>query len=116
MAVRTNVSLIHRIEDFGFGAYMDHFGAMPIDRASDAGADWLVALGPLSTAHTTALRNLRLAFPNEAEAWRKDVARAMWAGIGRTVAELPHLPEIDERITRYCENYEFRRISAVDRA
>jgi N utilization substance protein B len=26
-----------------------------------------------------------------------------------------HLPEIDERITRYCENYEFRRISAVDR-
>ena len=24
-------------------------------------------------------------------------------------------PEIDERITRYCENYEFRRISAVDR-
>jgi N utilization substance protein B len=26
-----------------------------------------------------------------------------------------HLPEIDERIGRYCENYEFRRISAVDR-
>src|SRR5215831_14131697 len=28
---------------------------------------------------------------------------------------LAHLPEIDERIQRYCENYEFRRISAVDR-
>jgi N utilization substance protein B len=26
-----------------------------------------------------------------------------------------HLPEIDERIRRYCENYEFNRISAVDR-
>jgi transcription antitermination protein NusB len=26
-----------------------------------------------------------------------------------------HLPEIDERIRRYCENYEFHRISAVDR-
>src|SRR5262249_31454750 len=26
-----------------------------------------------------------------------------------------HLPEIDDRIRRYCENYEFRRISAVDR-
>src|SRR5215510_13591057 len=26
-----------------------------------------------------------------------------------------HLPDIDERIRRYCENYEFRRISAVDR-
>lgn len=26
-----------------------------------------------------------------------------------------HLPEIDERVCRYCENYEFNRISAVDR-
>jgi N utilization substance protein B len=26
-----------------------------------------------------------------------------------------HLPKIDERIRRYCENYEFHRISAVDR-
>lgn len=26
-----------------------------------------------------------------------------------------HLEEIDTRIRRYCENYEFRRISAVDR-
>ena len=26
-----------------------------------------------------------------------------------------HRPNIDERIRRYCENYEFRRISAVDR-
>jgi len=26
-----------------------------------------------------------------------------------------HLPEINERIRRYCENYEFGRISAVDR-
>ena len=28
---------------------------------------------------------------------------------------IAHLPEIDERIRRYCENYELRRISAVDR-
>src|SRR5207244_9215052 len=26
-----------------------------------------------------------------------------------------HLPEVDERICRYCENYDFHRISAVDR-
>lgn len=26
-----------------------------------------------------------------------------------------HLPEIDDRIRRYAENYEFRRISVVDR-
>jgi N utilization substance protein B len=28
---------------------------------------------------------------------------------------IKHLPEIDDRIRKYCENYEFRRISAVDR-
>jgi N utilization substance protein B len=28
---------------------------------------------------------------------------------------LAHLPEIDARIRRYCENFELRRISAVDR-
>ena|SRR5438046_7305660 len=33
----------------------------------------------------------------------------------RALRFLEHLPEIDARITRYCENYEFRRISAVDR-
>lgn len=26
-----------------------------------------------------------------------------------------HLPEIDERIAKYCDNYEFRRIAPVDR-
>ena len=28
---------------------------------------------------------------------------------------LAHLPEIDQRICRYCQNYDFHRISAVDR-
>jgi transcription antitermination protein NusB len=28
---------------------------------------------------------------------------------------IAHLPEVDERIRRYAENYDFRRISAVDR-
>ncbi|MDX2234192.1 MAG: lysophospholipid acyltransferase family protein [Hyphomonadaceae bacterium] len=114
MAVSTDVTLIHRLEDFGFGLYMGHFARMPIDRASDAGADWLTRLGPLTSAHTTALRNLRLAFPGETEAWRREVARGMWACIGRTVAEMPHLPSIhayraDSRLT--VENAE--RLDAI---
>ena len=28
---------------------------------------------------------------------------------------IAHLPEIDDRIRKYCDNYEFHRISAVDR-
>ena len=114
MAVQTKVTLIHRLENFGFTAYMRHFERMPLDRASAAGADWLVRLGPLSTAHRTAQRNLRLAFPDENEAWRTEVAKAMWANIGRTVAEYPHLPQInayreDSRIT--VENAE--RLDAI---
>jgi KDO2-lipid IV(A) lauroyltransferase len=104
MAVSTRITLPHRIEDFAFSTYLNHFKKMPLDKASAAGADWLVRLGPLTTAHRTALRNLRLAFPNESEAWRAEVAKGMWACIGRTVAEMPHLPSIhayreDSRIT-----------------
>ena len=92
MSVNTRVTLQHRFEDFVFGAYMRHFARMPLDSASDAGAQWLMAVGPHTSAHTTALRNLRLAFPNETERWRNDVARGMWASIGRTAGEFPHLP------------------------
>src|SRR3979411_3059236 len=28
---------------------------------------------------------------------------------------IAHLPELDDRLRKYCENYDFRRISAVDR-
>ena len=28
---------------------------------------------------------------------------------------IAHLPEIDDRIRKYCDNYDFKRISAVDR-
>jgi len=28
---------------------------------------------------------------------------------------IAHLPEIDDRIRRYCDNYQFHRIAAVDR-
>ncbi|HKP92956.1 MAG TPA: transcription antitermination factor NusB, partial [Chthoniobacterales bacterium] len=28
---------------------------------------------------------------------------------------IAHLPEVDERIRKYCANYDFHRISAVDR-
>ncbi|MGI8437648.1 MAG: transcription antitermination factor NusB [Chthoniobacterales bacterium] len=52
-----------------------------------------------------------------AEFWELCPAKASVQQFAQPLIEgmLLHLPEIDERITRYCENYEFRRISAVDR-
>jgi KDO2-lipid IV(A) lauroyltransferase len=88
------VTFAHRLEALGVGAYLSIFARMTPERASDAGARLLGALGPLMPAHQTALKNLRLAFPNETERWRADVARAMWAGIGRSAGEFPHLGEI----------------------
>lgn len=94
MAVSTEIRFGHRIESWVFNRLMDHFARMPFDKASDAGANWLRALGPLVPPHQTALKNLRLAYPNESESWRQDLAVAHWAQLGRVMAEFPHLPEI----------------------
>ena len=95
MAVSTDITMLHRIEGWAFDAYYRHFGRMPLDKASAAGADWARRLGPLLSAHQTALRNLRLAFPNESEPWREALSKAAWAQLGRTVGEFPHLHEIN---------------------
>lgn len=100
MAAPTDLTLAGRLEALAFDGYMDLFGAMPLERASRMGGRLLRALGPLTPAHQTALKNLRLAYPNETESWRRDVARAMWDGIGRTAGEFPHLPEI----RAYCDD------------
>ncbi|MBL8549221.1 MAG: lysophospholipid acyltransferase family protein [Hyphomonadaceae bacterium] len=91
MAISTDVTFAHRIEDAGFAAFLGAFGAMSPARASATGASLLQGLGPLTSAHRTALRNLRLAFPNETESWRADIARAMWGEIGRMAGEFPHM-------------------------
>jgi KDO2-lipid IV(A) lauroyltransferase len=95
MAVSTTITLGHRLEALGWGAYLRFFGAMPIETASRRCAGLMCAIGPLTSAHTTAIRNLRLAFPNETEVWREDIRRAMWDGIGRAAGEFPHLHEIN---------------------
>ena len=94
MAVSTEITFLHRVEAFVYNAVMNRFARMPFDKASDAGAGWLRTIGPLTPAHRTALNNLRMAYPNESEAWRHEIADACWAELGRVTAEFPHLPEI----------------------
>ncbi|HWA21165.1 MAG TPA: hypothetical protein VG735_02090 [Caulobacterales bacterium] len=92
-APEPSAPLQHRIEAAAFKVYLAHFKAMPFEKASAAGANWLPRLGPLTSTHLTMLRNLRLAFPNETERWRQDVARATWVQLGRSLGEFPHLHE-----------------------
>jgi hypothetical protein len=63
MAVSTTITLGHRLEALGWGAYLRFFGAMPIETASRRCAGLMCAIGPLTSAHTTAIRNLARRHP-----------------------------------------------------
>ena len=65
------------------------------ERASNF-VGWLAKkIGPRMSQHKTALRNLRLAFPEWNEEKIRETALKSWEGVGRTAGELPHLPKID---------------------
>jgi KDO2-lipid IV(A) lauroyltransferase len=76
-----------RLEAAGY----DLIGALvrlaPVDAASAFGGWLFRVLGPLTGAHRTALRNLRLAFPEWDEAARRRMALAQWANVGRVLIE-----------------------------
>jgi Kdo2-lipid IVA lauroyltransferase/acyltransferase len=71
--------------------YWGPFSAMSPEAASNAGAALLRRLGPLSKAHRTAMRNLRLAFPDWSRDKVEETALASWETLGRISGELPHL-------------------------
>lgn len=65
--------------------------ALGPDRASNLGAWAGPKVGPRTPNHRHMMENLRLAFPEKAEAERQAIAREAWANLGRTVCEYPHL-------------------------
>jgi KDO2-lipid IV(A) lauroyltransferase len=79
--------LAWRLEAFGFDALGFLFGLIPIDMASWLGGAALRLLGPLSGAHKTADRNIRIAFPQLDESGRRQLLVAQWENLGRLTAE-----------------------------
>ncbi|WP_375463903.1 lipid A biosynthesis lauroyl acyltransferase [uncultured Methylobacterium sp.] len=65
--------------------------ALGPERAGDAGAALLRALGPWLPSHRTALANLRAALPDLTESDVRRIAREAWDNLGRTGAEYAHL-------------------------
>lgn len=59
----------------------------PIDSVSNFGARMFRALGPLTGAHRVAERNLRIAFPDAGDREIKQLLRAQWTELGRSLAE-----------------------------
>ncbi len=83
-----------RLEAAAWDAASRWFGDMPIEEASDAGGRWARRIGPLSAAHHTALRNIKLAFPGMRERRVHEIALGCWETIGRTAGEFSHLSEL----------------------
>ncbi|GAN00187.1 lipid A biosynthesis lauroyl acyltransferase [alpha proteobacterium U9-1i] len=110
MAKSKPVNFYFRLEALAWNAMLGGLGAMKLEDASKFGASVLPRLGPMFSAHKTALRNLRLAYPNETEAWRLDLRRAMWAEIGRMAGEFPHMGKFVERLERGDIQFDGREI------
>jgi len=76
-----------RLEAAGFDLLSSIVRAFPIDWSSAFGGVLFRALGPLTRVHRTALRNLRLAFPEWDERRLNRLARAQWENVGRVLIE-----------------------------
>jgi len=83
-----------RLEAFGYDLFMGLFRLLGVDAASALGGWFGRTFGPLSGAHKVADRNLRLAFPEKDAAWRADMLRRQWDGLGRTFGEFPLMDKL----------------------
>ncbi len=77
-----------RLETAGYDLVAAIMRVAPIDAASAFGGWLFRLLGPLTSAHRTALRNLRLAFPDWDEAALRAMAKRQWDNAGRVLFEV----------------------------
>lgn len=91
MAKSKPVNFYFRLEALAWNLYVGSMSALGLPRASRWGAAIVPAVGALTSAHKTAIRNIRMAFPNENDRWHRDVRKGMWAEIGRMSGEFPHM-------------------------
>jgi KDO2-lipid IV(A) lauroyltransferase len=86
--------LAWRLEALGFDLLGLVFRLMPIEMASSFGGAALRLLGPLTGAHKTAERNLRIAFPELDDEARRKLLVAQWENLGRLTAEFQLMHKI----------------------
>jgi Kdo2-lipid IVA lauroyltransferase/acyltransferase len=86
--------LLWRGEALGFDIFTLLARALPVDAVSWTGGRLFRLLGPLSGAHRTAERSLRLAFPDMSEDRRRSLLAAQWDNFGRYIFEFPVLDRL----------------------
>ncbi|MBL4595020.1 MAG: lysophospholipid acyltransferase family protein [Robiginitomaculum sp.] len=80
-----------RIEAGLWFMVMGLFRVLPIEQASAVGGWALRVVGPFTSAHKTALTNIKLVFPKLSTLEAKRLALATWDNLGRIGGEFPHL-------------------------
>ncbi|MBL8555138.1 MAG: lysophospholipid acyltransferase family protein [Phenylobacterium sp.] len=97
MAARNHsyvTELVWMLEAALFDAFRALARLFPIDYVSNSGA-WLCRrLGPLTTAHRVAERNIRIAFPHLTDAEVKTLLQEQWTELGRSLAEFAILDRV----------------------
>ncbi|MFT3729624.1 MAG: lysophospholipid acyltransferase family protein [Terricaulis sp.] len=92
------INMVFRLEAAAWYAFAGGIGALPIGAASSLGAGVVPLIGSLTSAHKTALRNIRMSFPNENDAWHQEVRKGMWHEIGRMAGEFPHMGKFVQKL------------------
>lgn len=90
----TRRELAQRLEAGAVRAALALVRALPPAAASGFGGALARGIGPLLPVSRVAAANLRLALPELDAAARRRALRGAWDNLGRTVAELPHLPAL----------------------
>ncbi len=86
--------LAWRLEALGYDLFIGLVRMLGVDAASAFGGWLLKAVGPLTGAHKTARRNLRLCFPDKDDAWHEAMLAAQWENVGRLSAEFPLMDKL----------------------
>ena len=98
MAKPKPLNFAFRMEALAWNAYVGGLNLMSVKAAGDLGAAIVPPIGSLTSAHKTSLRNLRMCFPDESDAWHHEVRAAAWAELGRMSGEFPHMGKFVQKL------------------
>lgn len=78
-------------------------GILPFAISSFLLGKLLRLLGRFNSSHQTALKNLKLCYPEKSEAEIEKIALDAWENLGRTIGELPHIAHCsDSKMQELC--------------
>lgn len=97
MARSKPVNWVFRLEALAWNAYVGALGALGLERASRWGGAVVPVVAAVTSAWKTAIRNIRMSFPNESDAWHREVRAESFHELGRMSGEFPHMGKFLEK-------------------